>query len=339
MPIKPRALIIRHAAHGDMCIASAIPPYLKKDGYEVHFLTSKIGMEILKYDPNIDHLIHYCANSVPIEKLHDFYNAISADYDKSIVLTGSIEESMLFPFPSEGWYKTNRQRRMVCTDNYYERGIRLAGYEPNGLLTGQLFFSPEDIAFANNFRAKYKDNFVIVWATSGSSLHKAYAYMHQVAMRVLAEIPESIIVVCGSFDDMILSFKHPRVISFGHYRYPIMRSFALAKIADLVIGPETALLNAAGCFDTPKICMLSHSGKHNLTSTWANDYSIQSQTHCSPCHRLQKVVEIWKRECPLDKYYFHKHRAEIPACAGEGFPPGMVFERIAEVYRNHFQKG
>jgi hypothetical protein len=111
-----------------------------------------------------------------------------------------------------------------------------------------------------------------------------------------------------------------------------MSAFALTKFADLVIGPETALLNAAGCFDTPKITLLTHSSRENLCSTWKNDYSLQAGCWCSPCHYLHKYTHIWQNVCQLDKYSWGKYGKPIPACTAEGFPPKVVFDRIMEVY-------
>ena len=54
-----------------------------------------------------------------------------------------------------------------------------------------------------------------------------------------------------------------------HYSgtWGIRKSLLWTKYADLVIGTETGILNGAGCFDTPKIVMLSHSTEENLSKT------------------------------------------------------------------------
>jgi ADP-heptose:LPS heptosyltransferase len=81
------------------------------------------------------------------------------------------------------------------------------------------------------------------------------------------------------------------------------RALLLTRHVDLVIGPETGVMNAAGCFDTPKIVLLSHSNHTNLTRDWKNVYPLQSPSECSPCYRIVGDTDIcWKvtdKESPI----------------------------------------
>jgi ADP-heptose:LPS heptosyltransferase len=65
---------------------------------------------------------------------------------------------------------------------------------------------------------------------------------------------------------------------------------AFAEVADLVIGTETGLLNAAGHMDTPKIITLSHSSQEMLTKHWVNVVQLEQPqgVGCSkhPCRQL-----------------------------------------------------
>lgn len=336
-PHKRRCLIVRHAALGDTIVASACLPYLQEDGYLVDFMTNERGQEILRHNPRINKLVHFEDNMVPIEHLGAYYDAVSDDYDMTVILTQSIEAAYLHVFPSEGYYWTMRKRRKACDVNYYEETIRVAGYEPNGNATGELYFSKDDILFSRGIRHKYKDNFLIIWALAGSALHKSYLYFEPVARMLLHAIPEAVIIAAGQMQEVSLTFRHPRLIPMALF-YPnqsFMSACALTKVADLVLGPETGLLNAAGCFDTPKMVFLTHSSKTNLTKTWTNDYSIQSMTECSPCHLLHNTRFIWQRICPLDKVLWGEMEAMAPACVGEGFPPKMVFQKIMDIYNTH----
>ena len=335
---KRRACILRHGATGDTLFATSIIPYLIADGYTVDFIVGKTGYPILEHDPRIN-LVRFPDNCLPFEDLDPFYQSQAKDYDKFVCLTGSVEDKWLAAFPSPMWYWPLGKLRKHCTENYLLDHIRMAGYEPvTEWQTGKLYFSPDDIAFSNNFRRKFKDRFILVWALAGSSMHKSYGYFDTVFKMLEKAIPELLLVTVGNENDMMLTFEHPKIINFGHFHKPIMTSFALAKIADLVVGPETAALNAAGCFDTPKICMLSHSSKKNLTATWKNDFSIQCASACSPCHKLQNISHIWQNVCELDHHFLHQYGAKIPVCAGMGFQPGYLFERIMEVYNLKIQR-
>jgi ADP-heptose:LPS heptosyltransferase len=328
-----RALVVRHGAHGDAIIMTCLFPYLVRDGYEVHALVNDRTKKIIYGNPNISQVLHFEDNVIPLEELGDYYDLMGKDYDKTVILTQSIEAKTLIPYPMEEYFKPIQWRRKHLNTNYYEDTIRIGGYEPDWIKTGQLYFMPEDIIFMRNFRNKHKKDFIIMWALAGSSIHKGYLHYEEVARRVLDAIPNSVIVACGEFNDMVLSFRHPRVWNTGYNKVDITKLFALTKVADLVIGPETAIINAAGCFRTPKICMLTHSSKENLTKNFVNDFSIQAQCACSPCHILHKYKTIWKNICMVDKEIYHNCGKIIPACTGEGFPKEVVFQQIMKVYQ------
>jgi ADP-heptose:LPS heptosyltransferase len=102
----------------------------------------------------------------------------------------------------------------------------------------------------------------------------------------------------------------------------------MCNYVDLVISPESGILNAAGCYETPKIGLLTHSNKQNLTSTFLNDYSIQADISCSPCHRMI-YPETLKETCKLAR----DSQGELPyaACA-MAFDPKKVFGIIQDIY-------
>lgn len=231
------------------------------------------------------------------------------------------------------YYLCMAKRRKNADVNYIEEQIRICGYTPEGGDVGELYFGSEDVVTAKNIRSKLKNKWIILWALAGTSIHKGYMYLQRVMDMVFEAIPESVLFLIGSKEEAVrLSWVDPRVINFGLDGHGYMTSFALAKYADLVIGPETSLLNAAGCFDTPKIALMTHSSIKNLCSTWRNDFSLQAGCWCSPCYYLHKYTHIWKNVCQLDKYAWSKYGKAIPACTAEGFPTKVVFDRIMEVY-------
>lgn len=302
-------------------------------------MTSDRGEEILRYNPHINRIIPFVDDIIDLSDLEGFYRDVSRDYDLSVILTQSVEARYLFAYPDERYYWPLCKKRKNADVNYYEEAIRIAGYEPNEIRTGQLYFNANERAMAHDFkRNHHAKDFVILWALTGSSIHKGYLHYETVARRVLDEIPEAFIVAVGGQHEVNLGFDHPRVRNLMELDLEIRVAFALAQVADLVIGPESAMLNAAGCFKTPKICMLTHSSVKNLCSTWKNDYSIQSMVSCSPCYYLHKFARIWQNVCPVDKEVFHATgKPVVPACCGEGFPPEFVFERIYQVYKEHFK--
>ena len=331
---KGKALIIRHGALGDCIQSTAVIPYVQRDYAEIDYLCSPHTAPILEHNPRLNRIMKYTRDSVPLDQLHSYYKLLSQDYDMTFVLTQTVESRLVFAYPQEQYYYPLAKRRKLCSDkNYIEEQIRACGYEPEGNPKAEIYFGKEDILAAKQLRHRLKKHFLILWPQVGSSINKGYLHFGRVADMVLDTIPEAIILTAGEFGEAFkLSLVDDRIINLGLMNLAPMTTFAVSKIVDLVIGPDSAVLNASGCFDVAKICMLNHSSKTNITKHWTNDFSIQAQCYCSPCHYLHKYTYIWQNVCPLDKYSFAKYGKAIPACTAEGFPPRLVFDRIMEVY-------
>ena len=85
--------------------------------------------------------------------------------------------------------------------------------------------------------------------------------------------------------------KEPRVhLQSGEWS--IRQSMAFAEVADLIIGCETGLLNAAGSLSVPKIVTLSHSSEEMLTKHWKNVTALRQPegVGCNkqPCRQLHR---------------------------------------------------
>jgi len=300
---KKRALVIRYGALGDGIIATACFPYLKRDGYDITLRGSGRVLDVCQNNPHISSFVKHERGSVEQGKLHEHFETIGEGYDKVVNLTSTMENKHLFCYPQPEYYKSLGWRRWRNAPfNWYENQVIKAGYEPEGRVLGQMFFSKKEVKKVKYFlkRLDYKKNFIFMWALSGSSIHKVYRWYEKVAREFLKRHPNSILISSGGYEGKILTFQHERAYDLSRTEQPFRFSACLSKYVNLVLGPETGLLNAAGCFKTPKICFLTHSGKHNLTRHWHNDYSMQSHCHCSPCYYLHKYKSIWQNWCEVD---------------------------------------
>jgi len=320
---RPKALVIRYGAFGDHIIASSCLPHLKAAGYRVTYNTVPRGLKVLEYNPHIDEFWVQEPDVIPAEELGAYWEEISQGFDRVVNLNQSIEGKFLALPGSDMYNAPEDERRFWAKGNYYRHTCDLAGFPDVPHPRGELHPSELERAACRLFRKKMDGVFTILWALSGSSMHKAYPYFEGVALALLHAYQDMAIVTLGDRMCRLLEFSHPRLLARSD-RWDIRMSMLMTEHVDLVVGPETALLNAAGCFDTPKICFLTHSSRQNLTATWANDYSMQSGIGCSPCH---KMIYTNHHDCP-------KMAEDIPfsACAAD-FPPERVIERIEEVYR------
>lgn len=329
-PPDKRALVVRYGAIGDYIQSTPVFRKLKEEGYHVTVNCSDLAREVLKHNPNIDELAVQIKDYVPNEgtttgKLWEYWAELAKKYDKFVNLTGSAEESLLLPdsrlfnimedirakhpeiSEENKFYNSIRAvQRVVGTQNYYDNHLKKAGYSDTGM-NGELFFSEQEEVMAQGFRDKYPGRFIVMWVLSGSSYHKRYPYFQQVAQELIIKYPDILLVSVGDAECALIERAESNRYLPRSGRWRLRTSLVMTKYVDLVIGPETGILNAAGCFDTPKITFLSHSSHENLCKYWKNDYCLApdvKEVFCHPCHVLHYVHAV-NQECPTCKGSTH----------------------------------
>jgi len=315
-----KALLIRLGAFGDLVFATPVIKKLKQEGYHVTVNVKKSQSDaVLKNNPNIDKFLYH-DDSINNEDLDKHWAELSKGYDKVVNLSGSLEESLL---RRESDPRSRDLIHAACNVNYYDHTMQWAGYEGQGD-TGEFYFTPLEIQEAKRFRKKYKDKFLVLWSMSGSSFHKVYPYTTHVMRGLVAKYPDIVFMVTGDAFCEIFEqdLSHERIKNYIN-KWTMRKTMLMTKFVDLVAGPETGVLVAAGCFDTPKVIFLSHSSEENLTKYWRNVDALRAYgVSCQPCHRL-----IYNRNyCPLDP------GLEIPMCMAK-IPLVLVFKTIEDRYK------
>lgn len=336
---KPRACIVRYGALGDMIMVTPLIKQLALDGYDVTLNISPYSKDIIKNNPYVHNLILQERDAIPNPTLGRYWNEWSKDYDRYINLSESIEGALLKVEGRREFYTSQSWRHDRCNTNYYDYTMKLGGY-PNVLgARGELFFSRGEEKDALWIRGKHKNKFFVVWALNGSSHHKKYGLLKPVLTDWLASHPNVVVVTVGDARAKEHEFAHPQIVNAAA-AWPIRTSLALTKIADLVVGPESVMVNAAGCFATPKLTMLSHSSHENLCKYWDNDYciapdpSISPCYGCSGCHQLHYSLE----SCPLSEVRdadTNEVLASGPSCAMGAITGERLIARLNEVYSLH----
>ncbi len=319
-----KCLIIRIAAYGDAICVTPILPLLKQDGYHITFSTSERGKEVLLNNPYID-IFHDHDEDIPAnDELTRYWKELSIGYDRVINLTESIEGSISKAENRADFNWPKEKRHAECNVNFYDRTLELAGYPDIKGRNGELYFSDEEHIIAKNFKRKHNDKFVIVWGLSGSAFHKTYPYAEYVAEAFFKNHKDVLFVTVGDNLCRILEFNLPNTYkTCGHWS--MRRSMAMTKYADLVIGTDTGLMHAAGCYDTPKILLLSANTEENLSKYWKNCMNLSANVPCQPCHRLVKSLGA----CPTDNN--NLILGHYPVCMSK-LDAKIVLNAIEEVY-------
>lgn len=317
---KKRACIARYGAIGDMIMISPLIRKLHEDGYEVTLNITPYCAEVIKHNPYVHNIIYQEREVIPNPDLGAYWAEWMPDYDKYINLSESIEGKLLKVEGRRDFFTTKEWRQETCGPiNYYDQTMRLAGYPGATGQKGELYFSNAENKACKFFRNKYKDKFFVMWALRGSSFHKQYPLLEPALRGWLANNPDAVVMLVGGPGEQSLEFDHPQVLRTCG-QIPIREVFCMTQYADLVVGPESSIINAAACYDEPrKMVFLSHSNEHNLCAYWKNYVALAPEgVACYPCHQLHYT----KPSCPMvqiaDPTQGNKVLWEGPTCAAIG---------------------
>lgn len=326
---KPKAVVIRWGAFGDAVQITPVFRLLKRDGYEVHFHCTTRGEQVTRYNPHIDKWILWPDPS-PWWKCVKEWRELYYKYDRYVNLTGTIENTLLL-FPKQSEYHLPKDiRHQRCNINYMDATLKNAGYGHITGLNGELFFHPDEDAMAKKWmkRNGLWDKWVILWSLSGTAFHKVYPWAEYVAKRFLDKHKDVAIITVGDKACEALEWKHERTLSMSG-RLSWRKAMILTKMTDCVIGTETGILNAAGCYATPKVTLLSHSTPENLTKYWKNNIDLHANpalAPCYPCHQLHYE----RGSCFIETNAFE---SGAPICMAYLEP-----QRVEDALETHYQR-
>lgn len=294
------AAVVRYGAIGDAIQTSSIFPLLKEDGYHVTlYCQSGPGYEVLKHDPHIDRFIVQDKDNVPPQFLQEFWDETKKKYDKWINLSESVEGTLLAVPGRANHDWPNEVRAKFMNRNYLEWTHDLA--QLPHIFSPKFYSTLEEKAWARKTILRMGRRNVL-WSLSGSSGHKVWPWLDQIVARLMTDYTDVHVTLVGDEFCRLLETgweAEPRVHCQSG-KWTIRESMAFAEVADLIIGTETGLLNAAGHMEVPKIITLSHSSEEMLTKHWVNTTALKQPAGvgCAkfPCRQLHYD---WKY-CPQD---------------------------------------
>jgi ADP-heptose:LPS heptosyltransferase/predicted SAM-dependent methyltransferase len=288
-PEKSLALV-RLGAFGDALWLSSVLPHLKADGYHVTVYTQDPGEEVLRHDPNIDRIIKMPDYLFSGLNLVSYFLHEQRKYNRFLNLVGSIETRLL-PTPKDfEFYWSDEVRRRVMNQNYLQTVHDWCGvpYEP------RVRFHPTETERAVAIEARSRmAGPVAVLNPAGSGQFKWWPHWAQCA-ELLADRGVHVVVLGDAAGDRPPESERIHMVGRGG---SIREALAFAQVADVVIGPESAITNAVSFEPMLKIVLLSHSTQENLTRDWPETVSIAVEgLDCYPCHRIHTSMET----CTMD---------------------------------------
>ena len=309
---EKRAAVVRYGAFGDIVQASSVFKGLKDQGYHVTVYCSPPGSDVILHDPNVDEFYYQDKDQVPNHALGVFWDYHKQKYDKWVNLSESAEGTLL-ALPGRFLHGTPPQlRHKLANMNYLELQHDAAGIPHRPQV--HFYATSDEKSWARTLREKM-GNCTIVWSLAGSSVHKTWPFVDSIIAALLLEFPHLHVVLVGGPAAVLLEqgwFKvgddgqpirdeagrkvqvDPRVHPVAG-DWSIRQTMAFAQVADIVIGPETGVLNAVSHEPNAKVVFLSHSSHENLTRDWDNTHVLWAdRTHCPgrganeapACHQL-----------------------------------------------------
>lgn len=286
--------VVRYGAIGDLIQASSVFAGLKKQGYHVTLYGSPPQSDIVAHDPHIDDFILQDKDQVPNHYLAEFWAHEKKKYTKFVNLSETVEGTFL-ALPGRTIHEwTPAVRHRLTNFNYLEIQHELAGVPHDPQVK---FFATEDEKkWAKKERSKMGE-FLIAWPLSGSSVHKRWGGLDNILAALMIEFPQVHVALMGDTGCQILEAgweKEPRIHKTSG-KWSVRQSLAFVEHADLVMGPETGMLNAVANLPMPKVVFLSHSTHENLTRDWVNVHPLTSENTSCPgrgnneapaCHQL-----------------------------------------------------
>jgi predicted SAM-dependent methyltransferase/ADP-heptose:LPS heptosyltransferase len=311
------AAVVRYGAFGDALWASSILPALKAEGYHITLYTQEQGEQVLRHDPHVDRIIVHSEYLTPSHDLIPYWLHEKPKYDRWINLVQSVEARLLPAMHDVAFHWPDELRRARMNENYLQSVHEWAGVD--GERRQRFYPTAEELAWARAKRAEFAGD-VVVLNPQGSTWPKWWPYTEAFAL-MLAERGIHCVVL-GDYRG-----EPPKLPdAWGHFigrDWTIRQAMTFAALADVVVGEESALVNAVAYEAPLKIVLLSHSTAENLTRDWPNTVSVEPQgLPCYPCHRLHASSHF----CTLEK---NTQAAGCQAIA----TPGKILEVVDEYLR------
>lgn len=316
------ALVVRLGALGDAIWVTPVFKALKKDGYYTVCMCNEYSAQVFKECKWIDEFIIWRdGKDVPYFELEQAWECWYKGFERVINLSKSVEGSLLACEGGDEFFWPHEKRHAAYNFNYIDRTMELAGYPDLKGEQPEFHVTEYEDFLARNFFSQHEDQFVVIWALAGSAFHKVYPWAEYVANEFLAPREDARIYTVGDEQCRILEWNNPRTINKAAV-WTVRQSFLATKYANLVIGPDTGVLNAASCFDTPKIVFMSAGSEENLTKYWRNAVPLHAEgCECHPCHKL-----IYTNTCPRGSV-----QGVAPKCM-EDIKPEDVLREMVKAY-------
>ena len=312
--IEPeKILIIRTGAIGDVCHTSNTYRSIKNQypNAQIHYLTSRLIEPLLSFDPDLNKIL--IVDPSQLQPFSDEFGAFvkkikEEKYDLVINLQPSLKTRWLVKragIKKQLNYKKNF--KMHAVDNFWQTAKKMFT-QLEHISSLDLYLNPSIVAEVEAEFVDKKRPIIILNAGGVFAKRQGRTYPLESWIKLGDKIQEkynATIILTGAKEDEVF-LKPLATIKNSIYcvgKYPLEKSVALYKIADLLISGDSGPLHLASALHT-KCIGLFGSMPVNRTGVFANGVNVVSKKDCVPCNRrkckfLKKSKDLYA-PCMVD---------------------------------------
>ena len=313
--MKKTLLIWRLGGVGDLLWGTPAFPILAKEA-DIDVVADVRGEAIYRYNPYIRRIIRFedlrdkegkpLSDPVSVDKLCintavEWWDEYRKQYDYCIsawTATGlALHRSDVFG-KKETFYADKAERQ---TDQNFPDKILAGMGLPwiKGLLP-KLYISDEEHQELVAYRKQFAGQKLLLWHTSESAYNKFIPQAVGYIQTILQNCKDVTVLLTGKEHRDFPTHLPDRCISLRDR--DLRWQLIMPSIADLVVGPESATINAAAVWTVPKVILFSHTMHKNLSLHWWNVYPIYPNADkcaCAPCYRIVSSANADEIDCPV----------------------------------------
>lgn len=284
-----KTVILRYGAYGDMIYTLPVVEKLHADGHDISIITGTKGAEIFARDPRFTEKIFHEPDRTDLAEVGDVLQEVLDRLKPELIvnLSNTFETNVIPTDMDEKWnWSIGRRQEDQKGRSFYELPLEVAGYKWDGE-TGTMAFDEDELAWAERWREKHKDQFIVLIAATGSNAQKRFPLQIDVAWHVVKTYPDAVVYFAADPHTIenLRDFGFPKGRVYKMAGSSFRQSVLAARYADFVIGPETGLLVGAGMWGTPKMMLCTATSVELCVKGHMNDFSVQAKIPCSPCLR------------------------------------------------------
>lgn len=350
-----RVYLIRYGAYGDHLHMTPVLRAFKEEGWETTFEYNAKGLQIHAFNPWVDHHVFrepsrglYENEEGACYEQYQRINRLKREYDRVVDFGGSLEKALIADEKSPDYFLSKEEREEKFGQiSFHDQSIKWANLpEKYHGRKVEVYFRHKEHERVKEIMGPIREKypFLMMWSIAGSMWQKAiYPWAREVCDEFMTRHPDVFLFLTCGPEYAANCWSGPRVYNCVEKKHPFRQVLLMTRYINMLVTPETGIGIGAGAYGTPKIMLMTAANLKNIVGNDENDYSLQSDAWCSPCHRAIYNMDHCDTE-PVDltcrvvhgdpSNPFHKtEEKKLPICVF--FNKDRLLAQMEKIYALH----